>query len=179
MLGVPTGTDVLKRNLAELGTSGMQKLNNQHPNLGDVLQRDFRSLKNHVQRCSLKLCCENETLGSSVVPSLLEYLGASCAVLFSRRIYEWDVHAAECVEYRNKGNTKRSLDQYKHVNLRHMTEQQYVLYKNIHISKGAFQTRNTACFCGRGWRLYAKNKGEVKMSKGLTYRTVFALNWGI
>lgn len=95
MLGVPTGTDVLERNLAELGMSGMQKFNNQHPNLGDVLQRDFRSIKNHVQRCSLKLCCENEALG----PSLLEYLGASFAVLFSRRIYELDVHAAECVEY--------------------------------------------------------------------------------
>lgn len=95
MLGVPTGTDVLERNLAELGTMGMQKFNNQHPNLGDVLQRDFMSIKNHVQRCSLKLYCENEALG----PSLLEYLGASFAVLFSRRIYELDVHAAECVEY--------------------------------------------------------------------------------
>ena len=66
-------------------------------------------------------------------------------MLFSRRIYELDVHVAECVEYRNKGNTKRSLDQHNHVNLRRMTEQQYVLYKNIYISKGAFQTCNTGC----------------------------------
>ena len=54
------------------------------------------------------------------MPSLVEYLGASRVRFFSRRIYELDVHAAACVEYRNKGNQKRSLDQYNYVNLRHM-----------------------------------------------------------
>ena len=54
-----------------------------------------------------------------MVPSLLEYLGASHAVLLSRGIYELDVHAV-CAEYWNKGNRKRSLDQYNYVNLRHI-----------------------------------------------------------
>ena len=63
---------------------------------------------------------KNEALRSSVVPSLLEYLGASRAVLLSRGIYELDVHVAVCAEYWNKGNRERSLDQYNYVNLRYI-----------------------------------------------------------
>lgn len=41
-----------------------------------------------------------------------------------------------------------------------------MLYKNTYISKGAFQTRDGGCFCGRGWRMYTMDEGGVKISKG-------------
>ena len=40
------------------GCQGCKNSTTSRPSLGHVLQRGFRSIKNHVQRCSLKLCCE-------------------------------------------------------------------------------------------------------------------------
>ena len=49
MLGVPAGADVLERNLEELGTSGMQKLNNQPSQPGGCAPERFQV---HKEPCS-------------------------------------------------------------------------------------------------------------------------------
>ena len=120
------------------------------PSPGSILQRVLRSTRNHVQGDSLQFCHENEELGISEVSVPGETLG--CVLYFSAM----DLWAAwtrpkNSLEQRNK--TKRSLDHYYYVNLKHLHKTAVLFYKNIYTSKGAFQTHNCGCLCGRRRRM--------------------------
>ena len=90
-----------------------------------------------------------------------------CVMLLRRRTHELNVHAVACAGYRNKRNRRRSLHQYNYINLRSRHKSSSMYFVRTHTYPRAYFKHNRGCFCGRGGTMCTKDKGGVKISKGL------------